>query len=152
MAVDGCTPSQQKVKSFVGMVMFYQHFIPGFCRITKPLFALTAGKKRRVKGHHRGRAGTFRVLTPQDWTPACEKAFEGLKRALLECVVLTNPDFDRPFLLCTDASIDGLGAVLSQVLAGVEKVRPIAFPSKSLSRSQARCTRAGILGLEVGCL
>lgn len=121
------------------MVMFYQHFIPGCSCITKPLFALTAGQKRRVKGHQgRGRAGTFRQLTPQDWTPACEKAFEELKRALLDCVVLAHPDFDRPFILCTGASMDGLGAVLSQVPAGEEKARPIAFASKSLSHSQAR--------------
>ena len=56
---------------------------------------------------------------------------------LLNCVVLAHPDFDRPFILSTDASLDGLGAVLSQVPAGEEKARPIAFASKSLSRSQA---------------
>lgn len=111
------------------MVMFYQHFIPGCSRITKPLFALTAGQKRRFQGHHgRGRAGTFHELTPQDWTPACEKAFEGLKSTLLDCVVLAHPN----------TSMDGLGAVLSQVPAGEDKARPIAFASKSLSRSQAR--------------
>ncbi|KAJ8404642.1 hypothetical protein AAFF_G00335050 [Aldrovandia affinis] len=46
--------------------------------------------------------------------------------------------FDRPFILSTDASLDGLGAVLSQVPAGEDKARPIAFASKSLSRSQAK--------------
>lgn len=45
MEADGCTPSQHKVRSFVGMVMFYQHFIPGCSRITKLLFALTAGQR-----------------------------------------------------------------------------------------------------------
>uniref|UniRef100_A0A669EIA0 Gypsy retrotransposon integrase-like protein 1 n=1 Tax=Oreochromis niloticus TaxID=8128 RepID=A0A669EIA0_ORENI len=135
---DGCTPSQRKVRSFLGMVMFYQHFIPGCSRVAKPLFALTAGQKRTKGCHGSRKPGTFRKLTPQDWTPACEKAFEELKGALLSCAVLAHPDFERPFILSTDASMDGLGAVLSQVPAGEERARPIAFASKSLSRSQAK--------------
>ena len=136
MDADGLTPSPKKVRSFVGMVMFHQHFIPGCSRMAKPLYALTAGQKRRIKGPH-GR-GAFQELTPHDGTPACEKAFEGLKSALLDCVVLAHPDFERPFVLSTDASMDGLGAVLSQVPAGEEKARPIGFASKSLSRSKVR--------------
>ena len=139
MDADGLTPSPKKVRSFVGMVMFYQHFIPGCSQIAKPLYALTAGQKRRIKGPHgHGKAGTFRELAPHDWTPACDKAFEGLKSALLNCVVLAHPDFRRPFVLSTDASMDGLGVVLSQVPAGEERARPIAFASKSLSHSQVR--------------
>lgn len=138
MNADGSTPSQRKVKSFLGMVLYYQHFIPSCSSIAKPLFSLTAGQKRKVKGAGgRKRAGTFRQLTPMDWTPACDKAFEDLKGALLNSVVLAHPDFDRPFILSSDASLDGLGAVLSQVPAGEEKARPIAFASKSLSRSQS---------------
>ena len=135
---DGCSPSQRKVKSFLGMVLYYQHFIPGCSSIAKPLYTLTAGQKRSAKGlFGRRKAGAFRELTPQDWTPACEQAFEDLKSALLNSVVLAHPDFDRPFVLSTDASLDGLGAVLSQVPAGEERARPIAFASKCLSRSQA---------------
>lgn len=138
MKDDGCTPSQRKVKSFLGMVLYYQHFIPGCSSIAKPLYALTAGQKRKTKGSFgRRRAGTFRELTSEDWTPACEAAFEGLKNSLLNSVVLSHPDFDRPFILSTDASLDGLGAVLSQVPAGEERARPVAFASKSLTRSQA---------------
>lgn len=137
MKEDGCTPCQKKVRSFLGMVLFYQHFIPACSRIAKPLYALTAGQKRKVKSKGHGKAGTFRVLTPQDWTPACEKAFGDLKTALLNCVVLAHPDFEKPFILSTDASLDGLGAVLSQVPADGEIARPVAFASKTLSRSQA---------------
>lgn len=52
--------------------------------------------------------------------------------------MLAHPDFSRPFLLSVDASLDGLGAVLSQVPAGEDKARPIAFASKALSKSQQR--------------
>ncbi|CAI5678545.1 unnamed protein product [Oreochromis niloticus] len=128
----------RKVRSFLGMVMFYQHFIPGCSHIAKPLFALTAGQKRTKGCHGSRKPGTFRKLTREDWTPACEKAFEELKGALLSCAVLAHPDFERPFILSTDASMDGLGAVLSQVPAGEERARPIAFASKSLIHSQAK--------------
>lgn len=79
----------------------------------------------------------FRKLTPQDWTAACDKAFAELKTALVSCVALAHPDFEKPFILSTDASLDGLGAVLSQVQDGDDRARPVAFASKSLSRSQA---------------
>ena len=59
-----------------------------------------------------------------------------LKKSLLDCAVLAHPDFSRPLILSTDASLDGLGAVLSQVTAGESKARSIAFASKTLSSSQ----------------
>ncbi|KAL1268798.1 hypothetical protein QQF64_034161 [Cirrhinus molitorella] len=137
MKDDGSTPSPKKLRLFLGMVLYYQSFIPGCSRIAKPLFNLTAGQRRLKKGTGSRRAVTFRVLSPLDWTPACDVAFEELKRALVHSVVLTHPDFEGPFILCTDASLDGLGAVLSQVRFGEDKAQPIAFASKSLSRSQA---------------
>lgn len=109
MNEDGCTPSQRKIKSFLGMVLYYQHFIPGCSSIAKPLYNLTAGQKRRAGGcPGRQRAGPFLELILQDWTPVCEKAFEGLKTELLNSVVLPHPDVGRPFILSTDASLGGL--------------------------------------------
>ncbi|KAK3542754.1 hypothetical protein QTP70_001878, partial [Hemibagrus guttatus] len=46
--------------------------------------------------------------------------------------------FSQPFILSTDASLDGLGAVLSQVPEGETKARPIAFTSKALTRAQTK--------------
>lgn len=139
MEEDGCTPSVKKVKSFLGMVLFYQSFIPRCSAIAKPLFALTAAQKRRGRSGKAGvGAGLFRKLTADDWSPACEEAFYRLKEELVNCAVLAHPDFSRPFILSVDASLDGLGAVLSQVPAGEKKARPIAFASKTLSKSQRR--------------
>lgn len=136
---DGCTPSQKKVRSFLGMVLYYQHFIPGCSSIAKPLFSLTAGQKRKCKtAKGLGKPGAFRKLSPQDWTTSCDVAFAKLKEALLNSAVLAHPDFDIPFVLSIDASLDGLGAVLSQIPVGEDKARPVAFASKSLSRSQVR--------------
>uniref|UniRef100_A0AAV2LR93 ribonuclease H n=1 Tax=Knipowitschia caucasica TaxID=637954 RepID=A0AAV2LR93_KNICA len=125
MEADGSTPSVRRIKSFLGMVFYYQHFIPNCSAIAKPLFALTAGQKRRGKSAlFKKSQGTFRKLTPADWNDGCAEAFESLKTMLLECVVLAHPNFDDPFVLSTDASLDGLGAVLSQVPKG--KVNVVA--------------------------
>ncbi len=135
MMEDGVTPSQRKIKSFLGMVLYYQRFIQNCSTIAKPLFALTAvprGKKTPEKG-----AAAFRKLSPRDWKEEHSRAFQQLKAALMNSVVLTHPDFSRPFILSTDASLDGLGAVLSQVAEGETRARPIAFASKALTRAQA---------------
>lgn len=136
MMEDGVTPSQRKIKSFLGMVLYYQRFIQNCSTIAKPLFALTAaprGKKPPDK-----RVAAFRKLSPGDWKEEHSSAFQQLKAALVNSVVLTHPDFSRPFILSTDASTDGLGAVLSQLAEGETRARPIAFASKALNRAQAR--------------
>lgn len=55
----------------------------------------------------------------------------------MNCAVLAHPD-SRPLILSIDASLDGLGVVLSQIPLGKDKARPIAFVSKTLSASQRR--------------
>lgn len=138
MEDDGRTPSAKRIKSFLGMVFYYQHFIPSCSSVAKPLFALTAGQKRKGKTKMTTNAGSYRKLKPSDWTKECETAFLSLKEKLLNCVVLAHPDFSQSLILSIDASLDGLGAVLSQVPAGEEKARPIAFASKTLSNSQKK--------------
>lgn len=135
MMEDGVTPSQKKIKSFLGMVMFYQRFIQNCSSIAKPLFALTAAPRGRKNNGTKPSA--FRKLNPSDWKREQRDSFNQLKSALLESVVLAHPDFNRPFILSTDASLDGLGAVLSQVPEGETRARPVAFASKALSRAQS---------------
>ncbi|RXN32180.1 Retrovirus-related Pol polyprotein from transposon 412 [Labeo rohita] len=138
MEEDGCTPSVRRIKSVLGMILYYQHFIPNCSSVAKPLFSLTSGQKRRTKVKSEAKAGTYRKLKPTDWTPECDDALTKLKMNLLHSVVLAHPDFSLPLILSIDASLEGLGAVLSQIPAGEEKARPIAFASKSLSNSQKR--------------
>lgn len=135
MMEDGVTPSQRKIKSFLGMVMYYQRFIQNCSSIAKPLFTLTAAP-RGIKTNRRAACG-FKRLRPQDWKEEHRASFEQLKSALVETVILAHPDFSRPFILSTDASLHGLGAVLSQVPQGEIKARPIAFASKALTRAQS---------------
>ena len=103
----------KSLRSFLGLASYYRRFIPCFSKIASPLHLLT------------------RKDAPFDWTPACDVAFCQLKQYLTSAPVLAFPLFDREFLLDTDASGLGLGAVLAQKQDD-GLVRPIAFASRTL--------------------
>ncbi|KAJ8412025.1 hypothetical protein AAFF_G00142920 [Aldrovandia affinis] len=64
--------------------------------------------------HHVHFSGVFRFRVPYVWDDPCSKAFNVLQTALITAPVLAYPDVNRPFILDTDASNIGVGAVLSQ--------------------------------------
>ena len=64
-------------------------------------------------------------------TPTCQEGFNQLKKALTEAPVLAYPDYSKPFILETDASLKGLGAVLSQK-GDDNEIRVVAYASRSL--------------------
>ena len=103
-AITQCPPpdTYTKVKSFVGLVGHYRHFIKGFANIAAPLYDLTSRENKDKKSEH--------LDLPQE----AHEAFDLLKVACLQAPILAFPDFGKPFLLETDASGKGLGAVLSQ--------------------------------------
>ena len=97
----------------------YRRFIRNFATIAKPLHRLTE------------RTAEFR------WTAQCQDAFEELRRRLISAPVLAFPDFSRKFVLDTDASDSGIGAVLAQEQSdGTERV--VAYASRVLSKSERR--------------
>ena len=116
-AIAQCPPpdTYTKVKSFVGLVGHYRHFIKGFANITAPLYDLTSGENKDKKSEH--------LDLPQE----AREAFDRLKAACLQAPILAFPDFDKPFLLETDASGKGLGAVLLQKQSD-GRYHPIAYP------------------------
>ncbi len=70
------------------------------------------------------------VPDPVQWTELCQQTFTQVKAALCGGPLLHSPDFSLPFLLQTDASDRGLGAILSQEVGGEE--RPVLYISRKL--------------------
>ncbi len=73
---------------------------------------------------------------PFHWNAAQAKSFEALKQALTNAPVLAFPDYSAPFILCTDASALGVGAVLMQTDAR-GKNRVIAYASRKLNAAES---------------
>lgn len=59
---------------------------------------------------------------PIVWSSECAAAFQRLKQELLQAPILAYADFTKPFIVYTDASSCGLGAVLAQQQGGAERV------------------------------
>ena len=113
--------SRKEMKSFLGFAGYYRRFIKSYSEIAHPLNDLTKEKVKYI------------------WTEKCETAFQKLKEALISSDVLAYPEKDAEYILDTDASNFGIGAVLSQVQSGKERV--ISYASKTLSQSQQNyCT------------
>ena len=111
----------KEVQSFLGLASYYRRFIAGFSNIARPLHRLTE------KGQ------------PFTWTDDCEAAFQDLKKRLVEAPILAYPDPEQEYILDTDASNYGIGAVLSQVQDGKEKV--ISYASRTLNKAERNyCT------------
>ena len=69
------------------------------------------------------------------WTPACQEGFDQLKKALTKVPILAYPDYSKPFIVETDASLQGLGAMLSQK-GDDNEIQIVAYASHSLHPSE----------------
>lgn len=108
MASDGETLCAKKVRSFLGMVLYYHHFIEGCSAKAKLLFDLVA---EPAAPHKRGRGCKPKLkrghvrLSPADWTDDCGIVIRTLKHELVHSVILAHPDFDASFILAVDTSL-----------------------------------------------
>ena len=125
--------TSKEVHSFIGLASYYRRFIPNFAKWSKPLNALIVPPAHQAKVC-RGEMKKLE-LTKFVWSKECQEGFDALKHALTTAPVLAYPDYTQPFILETDASLKGLGAVLSQKGKDRE-VRIIAYASRSLRPSK----------------
>ena len=111
------TPRNLKeVRSYIGLCSYYRKFVKDFAGIAEPLHALT---RKGVKWN---------------WTSDCQEAFEELKRRLTSTPIMALPQDGGIYVLDTDASKCHIGAVLSIVTDGEERV--LAYGSRLYSRAE----------------
>jgi len=103
----------KQLRPFLGIASYYRRFIPGFSQVAAPLYTLM---KRDAL---------------YQWTSTCQDTFEQLKQKLTQIPVLVFSHFAKHFILETDASGVGLGALFSQVQED-GKPKPICYASRTL--------------------
>lgn len=128
---NGVTPNPEKIKAvseypvpkdpkgikqFLGLIGYYRRFIKDFSHIAKPLTSLL---KKDV---------------PFVWTDSQQSAFEKFKSILTSKPILQYPDFNKPFILTTDASNVAISGILSQGEIG--KDLPVAYASRTLNKAE----------------
>ena len=108
---------KKEIQSFLGFCNFYRRFIEGFSKIVKPLYQLTGKGKKWEFGEKQ------------------QKAFESLIHKLTHAPILAHYDPKMAVTIKTDASKYVKAGIISQI-GDDGFLRPIAFHSKSMSKSE----------------
>ena len=106
----------EELKTFLGMAAFFRKFVPNYSHLASTLHALDKKNVSFV------------------WTDACQHSFELIKSALSDENILSFPEFDKPFIVHSDASLTAIGFMLAQEREG--ELVPIMFGGRSLNKSE----------------
>ena len=115
----------------LGFLGYFRRYIKDFARLARPLFQLLQKNGKQMSSQTNGQLSSRTCI---EWTDEQQWALEEIVKRLTNPPVLAYPDYSQPFILHTDASKDGLGAVLYQVQDG--KMRIIGYASRTLSPAE----------------
>lgn len=125
----------REVRKLLGFLSYYRTHIQNFSKITKSMYELFQVKKVSTQSpqpkQRKGKGAQLPSKTPIQRADKHQQTLEHLINRLSNPPVIAYPDFDLPFVLHTDASEQGLGAVLYQRQEG--KLRVIAYRSRTLT-------------------
>lgn len=111
--------TKKNIRQFLGKINFYGKYIPNISIILDPLHNL------------------LRKDQKFNWTEKCQETFDTIKKLLCLKPILEIFDPDLPIHIYTDASIQGIGAILKQPQENGEE-KPCAYFSRKLNESQKR--------------
>ena len=127
-------PSNVKqVRQFLGFAGFYRRFVKDFSKIARPLHNLLRCDSPGPNIHYKKKSTQNQSF---ERTPEHQSSFDHLIQCLSTAPVLAYADFSKPFIVHTDASSQGLGAILYQ--CHDKKEHPIAFASRSLNDAEKK--------------
>ena len=110
--------SKKQVQALLGLCNFYRPFIANFAEIVHPLTEII--KKTDVRKFH--------------FPKECFNALEEIKNAFRKKPILVTPQWDKPFIVATDASSIAVGACLMQEHEGI--LHPIQYLSRNLTKPE----------------
>ena len=126
-----------EVRRIMGLLGVYRRSIENFSKIAKPLYELLIGDKNRERNVNKSTKGVNNQVPSRSsiqWNDEHANALELLIERITSPPILAYPQYTDPFIVHTDASQDGLGAVLYQRQAG--QLRVIGYASRTLSPAE----------------
>ena len=128
-----------EVRKLMGFLNYYRRYVKDFSRIAKPIYDLVKTPSQPLKDVQRDKSrkshnSQLPAKHPVEWTDSHQSALNILIDSITNAPVMAYPDFEKPFVLHTDASKDGLGAVLYQNQNDI--LRVVAYGSRSLSPAE----------------
>ena len=111
--------SLSELKSFLGLVNYYAKFLPDSATVLAPLYKL------------------LKHSESWQWNSEQQLSFKKIKEMLTALTLLVHFDESKPMMLACDASLYGVGAVLSHVIDN-HSDKPIAYASRSLSTAERK--------------
>lgn len=136
----------KELRSDLGLFSYYRQFVHNFSHVAAPLTQMLGlspadkalAKKLRedeVEVHKINKKIKQNVNAKWEWGQPQKESYDALRAALISTPILAHPNFEKPFIVDTDASLYALGAVCSQLDENGQET-PVAYASRTLSKSE----------------